>query len=53
MNVEIVNVDPQKSNAAKVIYEYGKTQYLDGLVNGFIYSGLVFIFLASLKNLIR
>ena len=53
MNVRLVDVDPSKSGPAKVIYEYGKEQYLDGLLTGFIYAGLGFTFLLCIKELYR
>jgi hypothetical protein len=53
MNVRLVNLDPSKSSAARIIYEYGQEQYYDGLLSGAIYASLVFIFLLCAREYMR
>lgn len=53
MNLRLVNIDPKRSAAAAVIYNYGQEKYEEGFYSGVIYSALGFIFLLCMRELVR
>jgi hypothetical protein len=53
MNARLITVDPKKGAVAALVYNYGEERFQDGVLTGAIYAGIGFIFLFSLRELIR